>query len=94
TLRNEIRTKKGELNALLNEKEIEEEKVRALNQELSALKAEMADKRLQYRIESQKIAPGAGYGQGWGKRGSNRGFGPGKGYGRHMRGNGQGGCWN
>ena len=42
------------------EKEIEEEKVRTLNKEITDLKSKMADKRLQYRIEAQKIAPGAG----------------------------------
>ena len=93
-LRNEIWAKRNELNTLLNEKEIDEGKVRALNQDLTALKAKMADKRLQYRIEAQKIAPGAGYGTGWGRMGFHRGFGPGMSHGWHRGGFEQGGCWN
>ena len=95
TLRNEIWTKKRELNSLLNAEQIDENKVRALHKELTALRADMSDKRLQYRLEAQKIAPEAGFGPGWGgRKGYHKGFGPGKGYGRPMGGYGQGGCWN
>jgi zinc resistance-associated protein len=94
TLRNEIWTKKRELNTLLSQEQIDEEKVRALNKDLTALKAEMADKRLQHRLDAQKIAPGAGFGPGWGRKGHHKGFGPSRGYGGPMGGYGQGGCWN
>ena len=54
-----------------------------LQKEISALKADLDEQRLQHRLEVQKIAPnafqGKGYGRGYG-RGGGRGFGGG-GYG-------------
>ena len=96
TLRNEIWSKKRELNTLLSEEQIDEAKAKALSNELTALKSKMADKRLQYRIEAQKIAPGAGFGAGWGRKGTHRGYGYGKGKGKggYKGGYGRGGCWN
>ena len=95
-LRNEIWSKKAELNTVLNSSNPDAEKARALQKEISDLKAKMAEKKINFELEVRKIAPeirsGRGYGRGY--RSHMRGYGPGMGYGRHMGGYGPGGCWN
>jgi len=86
-LRNEIRSKRGELNRLLNFATPDAEKVKALQKEISELMAEMAQKRIDLKLEVRKIAPEVQFGRGYGKgyRSHMRGHGPGMGYGWHMR---------
>jgi len=95
-LRNEIWSKSAELNTLLSSANPDAEKAKALQNEISDLRAKMAQKRIDFELEVRKIAPevrsGRGYGRGYGPR--MRGSGPGMGYGRHMGGYGPGGCWN
>lgn len=85
-LRNEIWTKSAELNTILNSPAPDLEKVKALQKELSNLRATMDEKRLDYQLEVRKInpelRPSRGYGRGYGHH--MRGFGPGMGF----------GCWN
>ena len=94
-IRNEIWTKSGELDALLNSSDPNAEKAKALQKEISDMRAKMAEARTDFELEARKITPegyyGRGYSRGYGSRG--KGFGPGRGYGR-MGGYGPGSCWN
>lgn len=94
-LRNEIWSKSAELNTLLNSSNPNAEKAKALQNEISDLRAKMAQKRIDFELEVRKIAPEVqsdrGYGRGY--RSDMRGYGPGMGYGRHMGGYGPG-CRN
>jgi zinc resistance-associated protein len=85
-LRNEIWTKSAELNTLLNSPDPDLEKAKALQKEISELRARIDEKRLTYELEARKITPelrsSGGYGRGYGHHMG--GFGPGMGY----------GCWN
>jgi zinc resistance-associated protein len=103
-LRNEMWTKSRDLSALLNSPNPDADKARALQKEITGLKAQLAEKRLDFELEERKIAPDARYGSGYG-RGSGRGYGKGYGhhmggyghhmggYGHHKGGYGPGGCW-
>ena len=89
-LRNKIWSKKSEMENLLNGANLDETKIRELQKEISALKTEMGEKRINYELEAKKIAPeagsykesGRGYGRGYrgncpNQGGAGRGFGPG-----------------
>ncbi len=84
TLRNNIWSKQNEMSILLNGENPDTAKLQALQKEINALKNQMAEKRLEYRIEANKVAPdntyGRGYGRGMGGYGGRGGYGP-------------GGCW-
>ena len=94
-LRNEKWTKSRELRALLNSPNPDADKARALQKEISGLRSQLAEKRLDFELEERKIAPDAHYGYGYG-RGYGKGYGKGhgRGYGRgsghHMGGYGPG----
>jgi len=92
-VRNEIRSKSAELNTLLTSPNPDAEKAKALQKEISDLKAKLAQKRIDFRIEARKIAPELRFGRGYGRGYSShmRGYGPGMGYGGHMGGYGPGG---
>ena len=82
TLRNNIWNKQTEMALLLNGENPDAAKLQTLQKEISALKAQMAEKRLVYRLEARKVAPNNTYGRVlW--RGGRGGY----------RGNG-GPCWN
>jgi zinc resistance-associated protein len=100
-LRNDIWTKSGELSALLNSPNPDADKASALQKEITDLRAQLAQKRLNFELKERKIAPDARYGYGYG-RGYGRGYGYHMGgyghhmmgdYGAHMGGYGPGGCW-
>jgi Spy/CpxP family protein refolding chaperone len=90
SLRNEIWQKTNELNVLLDSPNPDNEKAKALQKELSDLKAKMAEKRLTYDLEARKIAPDTRYARRWG----GYGYGHMMGWGPHMGGYGPGGYWN
>lgn len=96
-LRNDIWAKSAELNTLLNSSNPDPEKVKALQREISDLRATLDEKRLSYELEARKINPeprsGRGYGRGYHGRHMG-GYGPGMGYGWHMGGYGPGSPWN
>ncbi len=94
-LRNEIWSKSAELNTLLNSSNPDAEKAKALQKEISDLKAKLAQKRIDFRLEARKIGPELRFGRGYGRGYSShmRGYGPGMGYGGHMGGYGPGACW-
>ena len=93
TLRNEIWTKSGELNAVLNSSTPDLEKAKALQGELSDLRAKLDEERLSYELEARKITPEQRSGRGYGSH--MRDYGPHMGYGRHMMGGyGPESCWN
>ena len=80
--RSSIWNKQNEMTVLLNGENPDPAKLRTLQKEISGLKAQMAEKRLAYRLETRKAAPQGAYGGGYGSgRGGNRG-------------NGGGRCWN
>ena len=97
-LRNEFWAKSAELNAVLNSSNPDLEKAKALQGELSDLRAKLDEERLSYELEARKINPeprsDRGYGRGY--YGHHRGgSGPHMGYGRHMMGGyGPESCWN
>ena len=66
---------------LLNSASPDEKKIRELQKEISALKAEMGDKRISYELEAKKIAPEAGFYRGYGRGFHRNQGGPGRGYG-------------
>jgi zinc resistance-associated protein len=67
-IREQIRTKSAELDALLNSPNPDLEKARSLQKEISELQAKMDEKRLNHELEERKRNPearsGWGYGQG------------------------------
>ena len=69
-LTNEILAKSADLNTLLNSSNPDPEKVKALQRELSDLRATLDEKWLSYELEIRKINPeprsGSGYGRGYG----------------------------
>ena len=84
-LRDEIWAKSEELNTLLNEADPDGKKVRALQKEITALRAEMDRQRIDFELKARKIAPNSGYSRGY-SRGYGRhmmGYGGGYGHGRH-----------
>jgi zinc resistance-associated protein len=89
SLRNDIWKKTNELDVLLDSPNPDVEKSKALQKELSDLRAQMAEKRLSYNLEARKIAPDA-------RNARRGGFGYGHmmGWGPHMGGYGPGGGWN
>jgi zinc resistance-associated protein len=89
-LRNNIRTKSAELDMLLNSSEPDAGKARALQKEISELKAKLAQERINYDLEARKIAPKGRYGRGYARWGGHHM----EGYGHHMRGHGPDMCWN
>ena len=80
-LRNNLRTKHTELTNLLSSTEPDANKAKALQKEISDLQTNLAQKRLELRLEVLKINPDARYGQGQGRR-NMMDFGPGMGLGR------------
>jgi zinc resistance-associated protein len=86
-LRNEMWTKSRELSAILNSPNPDADKARALQKEITGLRSQLAEKRLDFELEERKVAPDARFGSGYG-RGSGKGYG--RGYGHHMGGHGPG----
>jgi len=82
-LRNNLRTKNAELTNLLSSAEPDANKAKALQKEISDLQANLAQKRLELRLEVLKINPDARYGH-WQGRRNMMGFGPRMGFGRGM----------
>jgi zinc resistance-associated protein len=95
-IRNELWTKRAELNEAINTASPDAEKARAIQKEISDLRAQLDQKRIDLALEEHKINPdaagyGRGYGPGYGRHMWGKGFGPGSG----MRGGfGPGYCWN
>jgi len=89
-LRDQIWTKSGELDVTLNATTPDLEKAKTFQQEISELRANLDEKRLNYELEVRKIIPDQrlGYGRndgyGYGHMGN---YGSGMGY-------GHGYCWN
>lgn len=78
-LRDEIWTKSEELNTLLNAADPDVKKVRALQKEITDLRAEMDRQRIDFELKARKITPNSGYARGYSR-----------GYGRQMMGYGGG----
>ena len=68
TLRNEIWSKKAELDRLLEAQTPDEAKIKSIQKEISTLSNQLAEKRLNYRLETRKVAPDAYYDGGYGCR--------------------------
>ena len=73
-IRSGIWSKSGELNILMNTSTPDPEKAKTLQKEIGALKAKMAEKRLEFELDARKIAPDVRLGRGHGR-----------GHGRHMK---------
>jgi Spy/CpxP family protein refolding chaperone len=89
-LRDHIWTKYGEIDSILDSSNPDIEKAKALQKEISELRAKMDEKRLSHELETRKIIPqdrtGRAYG-GW--------YGPHRGAYGHRMGYGTGYyCWN
>jgi len=81
-LRDEIWAKSAELDTLLNSPDPDTEKAKALQKEISDLRAKMAQERIDFELEVRKLAPKSYYGRGYGR-----------GYRWHMGRHGPGACW-
>lgn len=98
-VRSQMAAKRSELQILMNTSNPDFEKAKALQKELSDLRAKLGQERIKLFAEEKKINPDARFGMGWG-RGGKKGGGPcgggmGMGYGRGAgRGFGGGPCWN
>lgn len=81
-LRNEIRAKELALRAELAKKSPDAEKAAGIQKELSDLRAQFDQKRLEHQIRMKEINPnaGAGFCDGKGKRGGRGGHGRGPGF--------------
>ena len=77
-LRDQIHSKSAELDAVLNSPNLDPEKAKSLQKDISELQAKMDEKRLSYELEARKGAPKGSYGGGY-DRGYGRGYGPGMG---------------
>ena len=88
-LRNQMGTRSTELDSLLNGTNPDLEKAKALQKEISDLRAKLDESRLNYELEARKIVPdqrsGYSYSGGYGHRMGS--YGQGMGY-------GQGTCWD
>jgi zinc resistance-associated protein len=83
-IRSQMWAKRGEFQAVMSGPNPDPEKAKALQKELSDLRAKMAQERLAYSLEERKINPDArfqgGFGGGYGRgMGGGRGMGPGGG---------------
>ena len=98
-LRSQRAAKHSELNILMNTSNPDFEKAKALQKELSDLRAKMDQEKIKLFAEERKINPDVRFARGW-SRGGMKGGGPyasgrSMGYGRGMgRGTGVGPCWN
>ncbi len=92
-LRDEIWAKSAELDTLLNSATPDAAKAKALQKDISDLRARIAQERINLRLEGRKIAPELRSGRGYQGR-HMRGHGHDMGYGHHMGGYGPGGCSN
>ena len=98
-IRNKLRAKRAEIRALMLAETLDEAKVRAVQKEINAIQADLADKRIDFQIELRKIDPNASFAGrfagrgGKGRRGGGRGA---QGYEGSGSGSswGPGSCWN
>ena len=94
--RDKIHVKSAELSGILNDKEPDIGKAKALMKEINDLRETIAEKGLDYQLAARKIVPDLGYGRGYGMGIGPHMFGggPGMGSGRNMRDYGPRHCWN
>ena len=85
-LRRDLRDKRIDLHDLLDTENPDIEKAKAIQSEISTIQGNMAQKRVEFMVEKQKIAPDARFGFG-------RGFGHRLGFARNWGGYGPGSCW-
>jgi len=85
TLRDQVRTKEGELDTLLSGANPDLDKARTLQREITDLRATLDQKGLEYELESRKAAPDGRFARGYGS--PMMGYGSGTGY-------GPGSCWD
>ena len=91
-LRLEAGKKSLELNSLMNSSDPDTEKTKALQKEVSDLRAKLAQERITHQLEVRKIVPDARFGRAYGPH--QKDYGPNRGnYGRPMRGNAPGKNW-
>ena len=95
-LRDEIRAKSAELDTILNSPNPDAERAKALQKEISDLRAKIAQNRINFELEERKIAPESGFGRGYSRDyGHHMGdYGSGMGYGHHVGGPGMGHGWH
>ena len=99
-IRNKIWSKSEELNTLLNSSNLDAEKAKALQKEISELRSKLDQARINFKLEAGKINPDARFGEKYGRGrhmggghmmdfgGDMGGYGQHMGYGRHMGGYG------
>ncbi len=89
-LRDEIRAKSAELDTLLNSPNPDAERAKALQKEISDLRARIAQNRINLELEERKVAPELRSDRDYHDNHMG-GYGHGMGYGDHMGGYGPGG---
>ncbi|MBN2033053.1 MAG: Spy/CpxP family protein refolding chaperone [Deltaproteobacteria bacterium] len=97
-VRSQMWAKKAELNVMMNTSNPDLEKAKALQKEISDLRAKMAQERINIYAEAKKISPDLRFGRSWG-RGKGLGpcdasYGQSMGRGWQRGGYGHGPCWN
>lgn len=85
-LRREIRTKSDEFKILLNAPDPDPAKVKTAHKEISRLKGQMAEHRIDHQLKARKIAPEGPFARGYGRRHM-------KGFGSRGGAYGPGACW-
>lgn len=96
-VRSQLWAKHAELNVLMNTSDPDLEKARALDKEISDLRAAMGQERINLHGEARKINPELRFGRAWGGKGRgpcSEGYGPGMGRGGQRGGFGMGPRWN
>lgn len=68
SLRNDLRTKRTELTNIMSEQVPDEEEAKSVQKEISELKAEMAQRRIELKLKVLEINPDAHYNKGSGRR--------------------------
>ena len=94
-IRNELWNKYSQMNTELTAATPDRARITTLQNEINDLRAKLSQKRLDFNLETRKIAPNTGLAQGYGPGYGWGMMGYGRGYGNHMYGSGgYGGCWN
>ncbi|MBN1847789.1 MAG: Spy/CpxP family protein refolding chaperone [Deltaproteobacteria bacterium] len=66
-LRKDLWDKRTELDKVLNTTDPDMDKAKVIQNEISDIQAKLAEKRLEYQVEAQKINPNARYGSAYGR---------------------------
>lgn len=93
-LRESMRAKMEEMREVMTSDDPDEDKAKAISKEISQLRSELSEKRIDMALKVRKIIPDAPFGKGSGSGFGKRGGRGGRGWSRGGGGFGPGNCWN